>query len=85
MLLFVYVTVQKGDRSARLDNLVSEAERRVVDLTAAVLNGNSGNSVISSSQQRENERQLSHWEFRHKLLKRMKAGYDHASKLIFTF
>ncbi|KAL8610317.1 hypothetical protein ACOMHN_062049 [Nucella lapillus] len=27
---------------------------------------------------KENERQLSHWEFRQKLLKRMKAGYDHA-------
>ena len=28
----------------------------------------------------ENERQLNHWEFRHRLLKRMKAGYDHARK-----
>jgi hypothetical protein len=31
----------------------------------------------------ENEKQLSHWEFRHKLLKRMKAGYDHASEYSF--
>ncbi|XP_060592854.1 ankyrin repeat and fibronectin type-III domain-containing protein 1-like isoform X3 [Ruditapes philippinarum] len=70
---------QKGEgRSARLDVLVSEAERRVVDLTAAVLNGSSGNTAMSSNQQKENERQLSHWEFRHRLLKRMKAGYDHA-------
>ncbi|KAL4240314.1 Ankyrin-repeat and fibronectin type III domain-containing 1 [Mactra antiquata] len=67
---------QKGEgRSARLDMLVSEAERHVVDLTAAVLNGN---SAISSNQQKENERQLSRWQFRHRLLKRMKAGYDHA-------
>jgi len=32
-------------------------------------------------QLQENERQLNHWEFRHRLLKRMKAGYDHARKL----
>ncbi|KAH9514239.1 Ankyrin-repeat and fibronectin type III domain-containing 1 [Bulinus truncatus] len=27
---------------------------------------------------KDNEKLLSHWEFRHKLLKRIKAGYDHA-------
>ncbi|KAL3877491.1 hypothetical protein ACJMK2_035191, partial [Sinanodonta woodiana] len=69
----------KGEmRSARLDLLVLEAEQRVVNYTAAVLNGSSGGMNISSAQQKENERQLNHWEFRHRLLKRMKAGYDHA-------
>ena len=44
-------TVQKGEgRSDRLDLLVSEAEKRVVDLTAAVLN--SGNSAMSANQQK---------------------------------
>lgn len=38
-----------------------------------------------TSNLQENERQLSHWEFRHRLLKRMKAGYDHARKWIKTF
>ncbi|XP_052780793.1 ankyrin repeat and fibronectin type-III domain-containing protein 1-like isoform X3 [Mya arenaria] len=70
---------QKGEgRSQRLDTLVSEAEKRVVDLTQAVINGASGNSAISSNTHREYEKQLNHWEFRHRLLKRMKAGYDHA-------
>jgi len=48
---FFPITVQKGDgRSQRLDTLVSEAERRVVDLTQAVINGASGNSSVSSNQ-----------------------------------
>ncbi|KAK3092698.1 hypothetical protein FSP39_006121 [Pinctada imbricata] len=65
-------------RSMRLDDLVSDAEKRVVELSAMMLNVPSGSSTVSSSQQKENEKQLSHWDARHKLLKRMKAGYDHA-------
>ncbi|XP_061182067.1 ankyrin repeat and fibronectin type-III domain-containing protein 1-like isoform X2 [Saccostrea echinata] len=68
--------LQEEARSDRLDALVSNAEKRVVDLSAAILNASSGSG--SNTQQKENEKQLSHWEFRHKLLKRMKAGYDHA-------
>ncbi|XP_005111208.2 ankyrin repeat and fibronectin type-III domain-containing protein 1, partial [Aplysia californica] len=70
---------QRGDcRVQRLESLVGEAEKRMIDLTAAVLNGSSGNANISPAQQKENEKQLSYWEFRHRLLKRMKSGYDHA-------
>ncbi|XP_064611368.1 ankyrin repeat and fibronectin type-III domain-containing protein 1-like isoform X2 [Liolophura sinensis] len=65
-------------RADLLESLVSDAERRVVDLTAAVLSGGGHSGVSSVQQQKENGRQLSHWEFRHRLLKRMKAGYDHA-------
>ncbi|KAL8574570.1 hypothetical protein ACOMHN_047287 [Nucella lapillus] len=65
-------------REDQLDVLVSEAEQRVVDLTALVLNGTSGNVSMSPTQLRDHERHLNHWEFRHRLLKRMKAGYDHA-------
>ncbi|XP_021361615.1 ankyrin repeat and fibronectin type-III domain-containing protein 1-like isoform X2 [Mizuhopecten yessoensis] len=67
-----------NSRSDRLDALVSEAEKRVVDLSAIILNTSTNNGYVSNTQQKENERQLNHWEFRHKLLKRMKAGYDHA-------
>ncbi|KAK6171591.1 hypothetical protein SNE40_019746 [Patella caerulea] len=67
-----------GSRLKRLESLVHKAEKKVVDLTAIVLNGSSGNSGISPAQQKEKEKQLNHWEFRHRLLKRMKAGYDHA-------
>ncbi|KAI8793848.1 ankyrin repeat and fibronectin type-III domain-containing protein 1 [Biomphalaria glabrata] len=65
-------------RIQKLEALVTEAEKKVVDLTATVLNGTSGNANISPGQLKENEKLLSHWEFRHRLLKRMKAGYDHA-------
>ncbi|CAL1541751.1 unnamed protein product [Lymnaea stagnalis] len=70
---------QKGEcRLQRLEALVIEAEKRVIDLTATVLNGSSGNANLSPGQLRDNEKLLGHWEFRHRLLKRMKAGYDHA-------
>ncbi|XP_076458760.1 ankyrin repeat and fibronectin type-III domain-containing protein 1-like isoform X2 [Babylonia areolata] len=67
-----------GSRGDRLDLLVSEAEQRVVDLTALVLNGASGNVSMSPTQLRDHEQHLNHCEFRHRLLKRMKAGYDYA-------
>ncbi|ESO85784.1 hypothetical protein LOTGIDRAFT_235745 [Lottia gigantea] len=69
---------KSGSRLKRLESLVRKAERKVIDLTAIVLNGTSGNSGISPTQQKEKEKELNHWEFRHRLLKRMKAGYDHA-------
>ncbi|XP_041363678.1 ankyrin repeat and fibronectin type-III domain-containing protein 1-like [Gigantopelta aegis] len=70
---------ERGDcRLDRLEMLVAEAEKKVVDLTAVVLNGSSGNVNISPAQQKETENQLGDWEYRHRLLKRMKAGYDHA-------
>jgi len=51
--MYVLITVQRGDgRSQRLDILVSEAEKRVVDLTANVLNGSASNSAISSNSQK---------------------------------
>lgn len=46
-------TVLKEDtRSARLDALVSDAEKRVVDLSAAILNASSGSSSMSNTQQK---------------------------------
>ena len=51
--MFNLFPVQREEtRSARLDVLVSEAERRVVDLTAAVLNGSSGSNTVSTNQQK---------------------------------
>ena len=53
VFLFNLFPVQREEtRSARLDVLVSEAERRVVDLTAAVLNGSSGSNTVSTNQQK---------------------------------
>lgn len=51
ILISVSTSVQQGGcRLHRLELLVSEAEKRVVDLTAVVLNGTSGNTSISPAQ-----------------------------------
>ncbi|CAH1795316.1 unnamed protein product [Owenia fusiformis] len=64
-------------RAARLNQHITDAELQLQDITAMVLKDANSNNV-SSVQQKENERLLSYWEFRSKLLKRMKAGLDHA-------
>ena len=61
---------------ARLATLVEKAERKVEGISNLV--SSQSNSNISTCQNKENERQLSNWEFRHRLLKRMEAGYDYA-------
>lgn len=49
----LYPTVQRGDcRLQKLEMLVTEAEKRVIDLTAIVLTGSSGNANISPAQLR---------------------------------
>ncbi|XP_066545405.1 ankyrin repeat and fibronectin type-III domain-containing protein 1 isoform X2 [Amia ocellicauda] len=55
-------------RAVHLATLVREAEQRVNDLTAQVVNEVPG----------ERERQLKAWEWRHRLFKRMKTGFEHA-------
>ena len=67
-------------RALQLITLVDEAGNKHEDAANLVSNGNAGNTNVSSSQQKENERSMANWEFRHKLLKRMKAGYHHASE-----
>ncbi|XP_070579749.1 ankyrin repeat and fibronectin type-III domain-containing protein 1-like isoform X2 [Ptychodera flava] len=68
----------KESRLSRLMALINEAERKVDDLTAAVINPNSTNSTASNSQTKENEKILKEWEWKFRLLKRMKAGFEHA-------
>ncbi|KAM4631720.1 ankyrin repeat and fibronectin type-III domain-containing protein 1-like isoform 2-T2 [Discoglossus pictus] len=59
-------------RSLHLSTLVREAEQRVNDLTAQVVN-EAPNGDCS-----EKEKQLKSWEWRYRLYKRMKAGFEHA-------
>nr|XP_033819382.1 ankyrin repeat and fibronectin type-III domain-containing protein 1-like isoform X2 [Geotrypetes seraphini] len=59
-------------RSLHLSTLVREAEQRVNDLTAQVVN-EALNADCS-----EKEKQLKAWEWRYRLYKRMKAGFEHA-------
>ncbi|KAM3916305.1 ankyrin repeat and fibronectin type-III domain-containing protein 1-like isoform 1-T1 [Leptodactylus fuscus] len=59
-------------RSLHLSTLVREAEQRVNDLTAQVVN--EAPNVDCS----EKEKQLKSWEWRYRLYKRMKAGFEHA-------
>lgn len=63
-------------RALTLINLLNEAERHVSELSELVAAGSTGQ--ISREQQKENERMLGHWEFKYKLLKKMKQSYDAA-------
>nr|XP_006816761.1 PREDICTED: ankyrin repeat and fibronectin type-III domain-containing protein 1-like [Saccoglossus kowalevskii] len=67
----------KEARLARLIALINEGEHRVEELTDLVLNSNSANST-SNTQLKENEKLLKEWEWKFRLLKRMRAGYEHA-------
>ncbi|XP_063286649.1 ankyrin repeat and fibronectin type-III domain-containing protein 1-like isoform X1 [Pelobates fuscus] len=59
-------------RSLHLSTLVREAEQRVNDLTAQVVN------EAPNADCTEKEKQLKSWEWRYRLYKRMKAGFEHA-------
>ncbi|XP_043945255.1 ankyrin repeat and fibronectin type-III domain-containing protein 1-like [Protopterus annectens] len=59
-------------RTVHLATLVREAEQRVNELTAQVVN-EALNTDCS-----EKEKQLKAWEWRYRLYKRMKAGFEHA-------
>ncbi|XP_017664178.1 PREDICTED: ankyrin repeat and fibronectin type-III domain-containing protein 1-like isoform X2 [Lepidothrix coronata] len=64
--------VSLESRSLHLSTLVREAEQRVNELTAQVVN-EAPNTDCS-----EKEKQLKAWEWRFRLYKRMKAGFEHA-------
>lgn len=56
-----------------LATLLREAEQRVAELTAQVAGEGPGEREAS-----DRERQLQAWEWRHRLFKRMKTGFEHA-------
>ncbi|XP_029102352.1 ankyrin repeat and fibronectin type-III domain-containing protein 1 [Scleropages formosus] len=60
-------------RAMHLATLVREAEQRVAELTAQVASEGPGERETS-----DRERQLKAWEWRHRLFKRMKTGFEHA-------
>lgn len=62
------------NRSIHLSNLVQEAQQRVSDLSAQVMSEGLGTDSA------EKEKQRKAWEWRYRLYKRMKAGYEHSSK-----
>ncbi|XP_060642173.2 ankyrin repeat and fibronectin type-III domain-containing protein 1-like isoform X1 [Anolis sagrei] len=59
-------------RSLHLSTLVQEAEQRVNELTAQVVN------EVPNADCSEKEKQLKAWEWRYRLYKRMTAGFEHA-------
>ncbi|XP_030340391.1 ankyrin repeat and fibronectin type-III domain-containing protein 1-like isoform X4 [Strigops habroptila] len=64
--------VSLESRSLHLSTLMREAEQRVNELTAQVVN-EAPNTDCS-----DKEKQLKAWEWRYQLYKRMKAGFEHA-------
>ncbi|XP_063309415.1 ankyrin repeat and fibronectin type-III domain-containing protein 1 [Pelobates fuscus] len=59
-------------RSLHLSTLVEEAQQRMNELSAKIQNEGLG---VDSN---DKEKQLKSWEWRYRLYKRMKTGYDHA-------
>jgi hypothetical protein len=52
-ILNLSFAVQRSDsRSAKLDELVMDAEKRVVDLSAAILNASASSGSLSTTQQK---------------------------------
>lgn len=68
--------VSLESRSLHLSTLVREAEQRVNELTAQVVN------EAPSADCSEKEKQLKAWEWRYRLYKRMKAGFEHARECL---
>lgn len=68
------VVVNMESRSAHLSTLIQEAQQRITELSAQAVNEDLGTDNT------EKEKQLKAWEWRYRLYKRMKAGYEHASK-----
>ncbi|XP_064009195.1 ankyrin repeat and fibronectin type-III domain-containing protein 1-like isoform X2 [Pogoniulus pusillus] len=64
--------VSLESRSLHVSTLVREAELRVNELTAQVVNEAPGADCS------DKEKQLKAWEWRYRLYKRMKAGFEHA-------
>ncbi|XP_018616903.1 ankyrin repeat and fibronectin type-III domain-containing protein 1 isoform X2 [Scleropages formosus] len=62
--------VSLESRAVHLSTLVQEAQRRVNELSAQTLSEGLDNS--------DKEKQLKAWEWRYKLYKRMKTGFEHA-------
>uniref|UniRef100_A0A8D0DTC1 Ankyrin repeat and fibronectin type-III domain-containing protein 1-like n=1 Tax=Salvator merianae TaxID=96440 RepID=A0A8D0DTC1_SALMN len=64
--------VSLESRSLHLSTLVQEAEQRVSELSAQVVN------ELPNTDCSEKEKQLKAWEWRYRLYKRMTAGFEHA-------
>lgn len=70
--VFPAVVVSVESREAHLSSLVSEAERRAADLAAQAQKD--GLSLEAC----QKDKQLRAWEWRIKLYKRMRTGFQHA-------
>ncbi|XP_041473244.1 ankyrin repeat and fibronectin type-III domain-containing protein 1-like isoform X2 [Lytechinus variegatus] len=68
----------KDVRLNKLNTLINEAEQVIQDLTTRVVNGSGNNNASSSSSIKDADRQLVDWEWRYRLLKRMKTGFEQA-------
>ncbi|XP_053564142.1 ankyrin repeat and fibronectin type-III domain-containing protein 1 [Bombina bombina] len=64
--------VSMESRSLHLSSLVEEAQQRIGELTIKLQSEGLGLDTV------EKEKQLKSWEWRYRLYKRMKTGYEHA-------
>ncbi|XP_071505327.1 ankyrin-repeat and fibronectin type III domain-containing 1-like [Diadema antillarum] len=68
----------KDVRLNKLNTLINEAEQVIQDLTTRVVNGSGNNNASTSNSNKDADRQLIDWEWRYRLLKRMKTGFEQA-------
>lgn len=74
----VIPVVSVESREAHLNSLVEEAEQRAADLAAQAQRD--GLSLEAC----QKDKQLRTWEWRSKLYKRMRTGFQHARKALFS-
>ncbi|XP_033108697.1 uncharacterized protein LOC117110186 isoform X2 [Anneissia japonica] len=66
--------LHKDARASKLNTLINEAERQVQELTSRAVN----NTGSSQSVNKETDKRLRDWEWKHRLFRRMKATFEHA-------
>ncbi|XP_071965983.1 ankyrin repeat and fibronectin type-III domain-containing protein 1-like isoform X2 [Antedon mediterranea] len=66
--------LHKDARASKLNTLINEADRQVQELTSRTVN----NTGSSQSVNKETDKRLRDWEWKHRLFRKMKATFEHA-------
>ncbi|XP_022089300.1 uncharacterized protein LOC110978538 isoform X4 [Acanthaster planci] len=70
--------LMKDARASKLNTLINEAEMRVQEMTSRLVNIGLNSATGPTGSSKDLEKHLRDWEWRFRLLKRMKAGFEHA-------
>ncbi|XP_038067073.1 ankyrin repeat and fibronectin type-III domain-containing protein 1-like isoform X3 [Patiria miniata] len=70
--------LMKDARASKLNTLINEAEIQVQEMTSRIVNTGLNSATGPTGSSKDLEKHLRDWEWRFRLLKRMKAGFEHA-------